>query len=461
MVLSGSARRDLAAVRESNQRLSEADWAVLTKYAPKPIWDRILEAKKRLRGQGAAGAPATGTEAQGPPTGRSRATVPDVRILTRPDGKIDMFCHLQHIGGPTVSSTRDGGTDRRKVTTKAADLTQVVTLIKAHLAKDEIVTPLPAENRIVITCAPERRQAVLDLLAEVDTPTPQVEITSRIFEVNHDFDFQLGAKLLLSHMAGDNSQGWASQFSAKDFAESVVDPLAGAVADPGSAFRLLQVFEKAGVSMDATFQALAEVGLITVVATPRMTVAAGQTAYVLAGQELPIQSAKYVNDKFIEEKVSYRPTGVQMYITPQIVGQEAIKLHVVTTVSAVAGFGPRPTLTASSAVAPVTNPIFDSREAETYVTVRDAETLVIGGLRMVRTITRESKVPGLGDVEGMEWLFKNHRSKKVVNDLYFFVTPRLVSWQSSAPQAARATAGPTPAPAATPAAEAVARKARP
>ena len=52
----------------------------------------------------------------------------------------------------------------------------------------------------------------------------------------------------------------------------------------------MQTFADAGISVDVTFQLLAESGLIKVVSSPRMTVAVGQTGYMLAGQELPIQS---------------------------------------------------------------------------------------------------------------------------------------------------------------------------
>ena len=64
--------------------------------------------------------------------------------------------------------------------------------------------------------------------------------------------------------------------------------------------------------------------------------------------------------------------------------------------------------------------------SETFVTVPNESTLVIGGLRMVRTISRERKTPGLGDLTGLGWFFKSHRSQNHVSDLYFFVTPRLI-----------------------------------
>ena len=101
-------------------------------------------------------------------------------------------------------------------------------------------------------------------------------------------------------------------------------------------------------------------------------------------------------------------------------------MHVVTVVSATAGFAPLPTLSGIQSSQLLVNPILDSREAETAVTVADGNTLVIGGLRQARKITRESKIPGLGDVKFMEWLFKSHRSQRQLTDLYFFVTPRLL-----------------------------------
>jgi len=51
---------------------------------------------------------------------------------------------------------------------------------------------------------------------------------------------------------------------------------------------------------------------------------------------------------------------------------------------------------------------------------------VISGLRMIRTTSREEKVPGLGDFPIVGWMFKNHRSQQQQTDLYFFLTPTLL-----------------------------------
>jgi type II secretory pathway component GspD/PulD (secretin) len=171
---------------------------------------------------------------------------------------------------------------------------------------------------------------------------------------------------------------------------------------------------------------MAETGLINVVASPRMTVAVGQTGYMLAGSELPIQSTTIVNGA-AQSTTTYKPVGVQLYITPQASAQDTVKLHAITVVSSVSGFIPLPTITGEETPSKLlVNPILDSREAETTVTLDNGSTLVFGGMRMIRSTARESKIPGLGDLPFIGILFKNHRSQKQQTDLYFFVTPTLL-----------------------------------
>jgi type II secretory pathway component GspD/PulD (secretin) len=248
-----------------------------------------------------------------------------------------------------------------------------------------------------------------------------VQITAKIFEVSRDFDFQQGTELVLNRLVSDNSQQLVSTFSAKRFLDSV----GGAAPTQGSVLKLMQAFSDAGVSVDASFQMLADAGMINVVSSPRMTVAVGQTGYMLAGQELPIQSANIVNN-VLQTATSYKPVGVQLYVTPQAVGPSRVKLHTISIVSSVSGFSSLPTLQSGNSPRNLINPIIESREAETAVTVDDGSTLVISGLRMIRTTTRESKIPGLGDVPILGWMFKNHRTQQQQTDLYFFLTPTLL-----------------------------------
>ncbi len=339
-----------------------------------------------------------------------------------PDGRVRLIYSMQGFGGPTVKSRADA--TRRHIDVVAADLAPIVSLVQAHLGDQGTVSPLPAESRLVITCAAASEPGVLRLLSDIDRPRRQVEISARIFEVRHDLDYQQGARALLQRVAEDGTQTALSTFST----QRLLDAAAGNMPYQGSIVSLLQTLGDSGISLDASFELLAETGLIQIVSEPRLTVAEGQTGYLLAGQELPIQSAEIINNA-LKASTKYKPVGVQLYVTPQLVGDATVKLHTLSIVSSVAGFTPLPTLRGDPGQrgSPLLlNPVIDSREAETNVTVAQGDTLVISGLRMVRTTTREDKIPGLGDLPILGHLFKNHRTQRQMTDLYFFLTPRMI-----------------------------------
>jgi type II secretory pathway component GspD/PulD (secretin) len=460
-IISSKPARDGRAFREADEQLSEADWKVLEKLGPRPIWQQVSDKGRRGRtkrkdgehlvGGGGTGGdnavadgaasnvapaqPEPGTAVASvdelggivPPTARparppvDEADLP-VQVIPLPENKVRMIWLLRSYGGSTVDAARNGGTQRRDVKVTPPDLTALVTVLTQHVGASGSVSPLPRENTLVITCDAAVKASTLDLLDRLDVAPRQVEITAKIFEVSHDFDFQQGAELLLNRLAADGSQTALSTFSAKRFATSV-----GGAAAPvnGSVLKLMQSFADAGISVDVTFQLLSEAGLIKVVSSPRMTVAVGQTGYMLAGQELPIQSANLVNN-IVQTTTSYKPVGVQLYITPQAISDEHVKLHTISIVSSVSGFSPLPTLSGNNEVGGFVNPIIDSREAETGVTINHGDTLVISGMRMIRSTSREEKIPGLGDLPALGWLFKNHRTQQQMTDLYFFLTPSLL-----------------------------------
>ncbi len=425
VVLSAHPKQDGAAFRESQEQLTDADWQTLEKLGPRPIWEQ-LEAKRPPRHMGD---PHTTPE---PAATRPSTTQPSllqvlneadfpVQTVNLPDGKVRLIWTLRSYGGASVKSTRDAITSRRTVETAPPDLTPLVAVLMQNLGPGGTVTPLPRENSIVVTCDKAMRTPVLSMLNDLDHPPRQVEITAKIFEVSRDFDFQQGTELVLNRLASDPAASLASTFSAKRFLDAIQNPTPAPV--QGSVLRLMQAFQSAGISVDVSFQLLAEAGLIQVVSEPRMTVAVGQTGYMLAGQEIPIQSTNVINN-VLQVGTTYKPVGVQLYITPEAAGADRVKLHTISIVSAVSGFSQVPTM--NGGVVPLVNPVIDSREAETAVTVDDGSTLVISGLRMIRTTTRESKIPGLGDVPVLGWLFKNHRSQQQQTDLYFFITPNML-----------------------------------
>ena len=424
LVLSGSPKRDSDAYKASEDSLGGVGWKNLEEKGPKPTsYGQIQNPDKdRQAKEGDLGV-VSHHESTTRPAAFDESDLP-LQQFDLPDGKLRMIWTLRNYGGNTVTSAVDG-TARRKVTVAIPDLTPLVTIVTQQVPGGT-VSPIPNANQLVITCDKAQRLGVLQLLSDIDVPPRQVEITAKIFEVSHDFDFQQGARLLLKHIASDGTQTGASTFNAANFQNATAP---GAGAPTGSVVDLMQASKAAGLSLEASFQIMAQEGLIKVVSSPRMTVAVGATGTLLAGQEIPIQAATIVNNA-LQTTTTYKPVGVQLYITPQAVGRNRVKLHTISVVSSLSGFTQMPTIqtdnTAANIGSLLVNPVIDTREAETAVTVEDGNTLVISGLRMVRQITRTDKIPGLGDIPILGWMFKNQRTQQQQTDLYFFVTPTLL-----------------------------------
>jgi hypothetical protein len=419
-VISSTPKGDAAALKASEDRLTEVRYGVLEKNGPKAAWEGWLDNKKPDEPVKEGGF--HHQEKSAPATTQPIEDLP-VKVVELPDGKVRLIWALRSYGGSSVTTTRDVNTARRTVVAAPADLAPLVAVLTSHVGAAGAVMALPRENTIVVTCDKAMKPSVLDVLSKLDIPPRQVEISARIFEVSQDFDYQHGAQMIANRLATDGTQTASSVFSTQRFLDQISQP--GNAPFQGGVISLMKTFQEAGISVDASFQILADVGLIRVVSSPRMTVAAGQTGYMLAGQELPIQTASIVNG-VLQISTTYKPVGVQLYITPQAVGADRVKLHAISIVSSVSGFNVMPKISGQNPNQVLINPVIESREAETAVTIDDGSTLVISGLRMSRTTTRENKVPGLGDLPLLGWLFKNHRSQQQLTDLYFFVTPTLL-----------------------------------
>ena len=75
-------------------------------------------------------------------------------------------------------------------------------------------------------------------------------------------------------------------------------------------------------------------------------------------------------------------------------------------------------------------PVISTRNADTTVTVRDGETLIIGGLMSTATVEDRTQVPLLGDIPILGYLFGSTRKKEIKTELVFFITVRIVRARS-------------------------------
>jgi len=126
--------------------------------------------------------------------------------------------------------------------------------------------------------------------------------------------------------------------------------------------------------------------------------------------------------------VQFKPFGVQLNFTPTVTSTGAIDLKVAPEVSSL-DFANAVTLQG------FTIPALSQRKADTEVILREGESFAIAGLIDNRVIKEIAKMPGLGNIPILGWLFKSRSTQKSSDELLVVVTPHFVKPLSPAEKA--------------------------
>jgi len=158
---------------------------------------------------------------------------------------------------------------------------------------------------------------------------------------------------------------------------------------------------------------------VQVVSNPRVVVGDRHTATILVGERFPILSANVSEFGSVTEQLDhYEPIGVQLEVTPSVLNEEEIELFVRPSTSSL---GPLVVGSTGLSVARI-----NSRQIDTMVTVKDNQTLVLGGLITSRDVEDVSRVPYLSRIPLLGRLFTHKSSSTERVDLVVFLTVSIV-----------------------------------
>ncbi|MGH7908784.1 MAG: type II secretion system protein GspD, partial [Thermodesulfobacteriota bacterium] len=172
------------------------------------------------------------------------------------------------------------------------------------------------------------------------------------------------------------------------------------------------------------FQALASLTDVNVLSTPSIVTTDNEEAEIVVADVIPFPTGSTVGETGVTvQTIDRQPVGIRLVITPQISEGDFLNLNIHTEVSAVAP-APPDLNTAVFGIATST------RSADSSVIVKDGQTIVIGGLVQDRETVSESKVPLLGDVPLLGYLFKFKQRRSTKINLLILLTPRIVESES-------------------------------
>ncbi|MFQ3264495.1 MAG: type IV pilus assembly protein PilQ [Colwellia sp.] len=168
-----------------------------------------------------------------------------------------------------------------------------------------------------------------------------------------------------------------------------------------------------GTILDLELSALEKENKGEVIASPRITTSNQKEAYIEQGVEIPYQEAASSG----ATATQFKKAVLSLKVTPHITPDDKIILDLVITQDTISDI--------TSGLAPA----IDTQRIGTQVLVNNGETIVLGGIYQQAIISTISKVPVLGDIPYLGWLFRSSSQLNEKKELLIFVTPRIVTEQ--------------------------------
>lgn len=258
-------------------------------------------------------------------------------------------------------------------------------------------------NRLLIGVSPRYKETIDKIVAELDSTPPQVMI-----------------QVLLAEVTLDASKTWGIDFTVGPFGGD--DYSLGFLGAGGGVATALGVpnFSVSSVDFELLIRALEAQGRLEVLSRPHILVNNNEEARIQVGENISVVTGVVRDQRGdLRSEVERRDIGIILNVTPSIASDGFVRMDIEPEISSLSA---RTIQISEDFQAPIIN----QRNVETNVTVKDGETIIIGGLIQSNIEQRRSKVPLLGDIPIAGELFRSHRYSNVKTELLVILTPRVI-----------------------------------
>jgi general secretion pathway protein D len=280
------------------------------------------------------------------------------------------------------------------------------------------ITPDKASNSLVIMAAPNDYNNLIQVIKKLDRRSKQVFVQVVIAEISLNKTLDLGVQggAVAAGVLGKYLQGGGLYDPFGAFGQILGSSSTGGTTGGISALISTQLTTNPKpVTAVALLQALDTNGLVNVLSTPNILTSDNKEAEITVGENVPFQGSSTQSTFGTTQSVERKDVGINLKIKPQIGEGDYIRLDINQEISAV-------TPNKGQAVDLVTT----KRAAKTSVVVKDNETVVIGGLIQDQENDTVSKVPFLGDIPGLGWLFKTTNKTRTKTNLMILLIPHII-----------------------------------
>jgi type IV pilus secretin PilQ/predicted competence protein len=347
---------------------------------------------------------------------------------------------LQYAEAETLSDVLNDvlGGAKKTVTPRGVDLggassSEAIALLKASknvvFTGKTFVVPEIRTNSLIVTTDDPRNFLMLEgLIKELDSEVPQILLEAAIVEVTLSDESKFGVSWLWKNvLAGEGThnpaypaQGimdeygmrgtmrwdeWDSAYRDPDIGRAGVGEVVTRTLwhSPSGDYKLAL----ANRNLTVLLQALASTNKVDVLSSPRILTLDNMEALIQVGQEYPV--------KISWDEYTYRDLGVILNITPKINKDQFVNISVKHEITEYAGDSL------------LSLPIFDKRVVESNALVKNGYTMVIGGMIKKRSIRTVSKIPLLGDIPILKYLFSRRGTTNENIELMVLITPHVIT----------------------------------
>lgn len=314
---------------------------------------------------------------------------------------------------------------------------EITAIVKSMLSPVGKIAVDPRTNKLIITDVAEVFPQVENILAELDIKPPQILIEAQIVEVSKTSGLSLGfeyggtdgamvsmtgpkRKVDLEYIKGQGVKGWNYIFPSKDQLNSDSSSGSGSSSSSSS-----DEGEDEGGLLDFSafnivLKSLLTRGEAKYLGKPKVVTLNNKTATITTSTDATVgqtmsQSGSSSGEGMTTTSAERKRVGLTLQVTPQVNREGYVTLYVQPSYSDLVSSG------------------FDfskdttTRAASTLVRVKNGQTVVIGGLLTSRETDQTRKVPLLGDIPLLGWLFTSKTKSKSTTDLVIFITPTILA----------------------------------
>lgn len=279
-------------------------------------------------------------------------------------------------------------------------------------------------NTIIISDVPSKLVQMREIVARIDTQTPQVMIEAKVVETtkNPRQDYGIRWDSLRNYEVAAKNVGYK------------LNPTSGALSfypggDKSSPIKEADIAVLTASDFRLLVSFLNSNGETELLASPRIVTADNKEAKISIAQQFPIPQFTF-NQQTASLEVSgfeFKDIGILLGITPHINRSGFITLDLKPEVSS---FDPTKVQNFGGAVS-ASIPIIDTRNLQASVLIKDGHTLAIGGLIREDVQRSFTKVPVMGDIPGLGAVFRSKSFDKTKRNLLIFITPTIVGPEGS------------------------------